>query len=190
MIEYISTLYALDERVCLSYVYYDYRDETLQNLSLVISGIMKQACRQLDEIPDWMLRYKEDYRNSSDVCTTDAFCKVGQSFEKIIVIVDALDECLEERHKAIDFINSIVKNSRAKVLVTYRKQEGLLVPTEIARGRNIEIQPGKVADDMKTFIAGQVKKLRQKEDGEKLYLDDDSLEDAIVETLADKSEGR
>lgn len=134
----------------------------------------------MDENLHWMLRYIQGYHTPSDLCTASSFCEVGQNFEKTIVIVDALDECVEERRKAIELINAIVKTPRVKMFATYGEKEDVLVSTEIPRGRNIEMQPNMVADDIKSFIAGQVKKLRQREDGENLYLDDDSLEALLL----------
>lgn len=182
---------ALDERVCLSYVYYDYRDETLQDLSLVISGIMKQACSQLSEIPPWMLKYKQDYHSPSVTCTTESFCEIGKNFEKIVIIVDALDECpAEARHRVLDFADTIGQHLPVKILITSRAEEDLPQGFTILDGTKIDMRPDMVMGDVETFIGSHVKKLRLAGNREESYTNDNFLEDAIIRALTDQSEGR
>lgn len=93
MIEHLSTIYALDDRVCILYVYYDYRDETLGDPSQVVSGLMKQACRQKEIFPGFLFRRKYDFPTSSTVCcTTESLLRIGERFEKFFLVIDGLDE--------------------------------------------------------------------------------------------------
>lgn len=195
VIEHISEQYALDESVGFSYVYYDYRNEKLQDLSLVIAGIMKQICCQKKDIPDWLLKYKQDCHTPSTVCTTESFCKMGQDFGRIIIVVDALDECpKEERHKIIGFILDSVRelnarNLNTKVLVTSRREGDILEAFQSSNIPMFEIQAKNVMGDIEIFVRDEVKRLRKSCNGKKLHLKDDSLEDTVIRALIDQSEG-
>ncbi|PGG98467.1 hypothetical protein AJ80_09528 [Polytolypa hystricis UAMH7299] len=108
VIEHISVKYALREETGISYVYYDYRDQKLTDLSLVISGIMKQLCQSLNRIPEWLLKQRNNCHTPSAACIVESCCKLSQSFDRIILVVDALDECPEEeRHNIIDFLLTV-----------------------------------------------------------------------------------
>lgn len=152
---------------------------------------MKQACSQLGEIPPWMLKYKQDYHSPSAVCTAEFFCEIGKNFEKVVIIVDALDECpAEARHRVLDFADTIGQHLPVKILITSRAEGDLPQGFTILDGTKLVMRPDMVMGDIETFIGSHVNKTRLGEKGGKLYINDNFLEGAIIRTLTDQSEGR
>ena len=151
---------------------------------------MKQLCQKLDEIPPWLLKYKQDSHSPSAACTVDSFCEVGQTFDTVIIVVDALDECpREERDKIIGFITTCVSNLHAKALVASRREGDILEAFQSSNIPKIEIQADNVMGDIQIFVCDEVKRLREGYHGKRLYIKDDALEETVIRSLTDKSEG-
>ncbi|KAK2760285.1 hypothetical protein FQN54_002353 [Arachnomyces sp. PD_36] len=190
IIEYVSKHYALDESVGFSYVYYDYKDERLRDHSLVMAGIIKQLYLHKKEIPDWLLKHKRSCHSPTTVCNTESFCKMGQDFGKIIIVIDALDECPEEeRDKTIGFILDNAKKLGIKFLITSRRESDILEAFKGSKTPKFEIQASNVMGDIETFVRDEVNTLVRGRNGKKLHLKDPSLKNTIVQALAAQSEG-
>ncbi|KKZ68567.1 hypothetical protein EMCG_01016 [[Emmonsia] crescens] len=190
VVQHFSGKHLFHETIGVSYVYYHHGDGALQDLSLVIAGILLPICRKLDKIPDWLNKHKKDGFSPSAVCTTELFCSVAQKFDQVILIVDALDECPKEaRYKMIGFLDKVMKITKAKIFVTSRKESDIETAFNDAKVPMIEIQVDDTAEDIKTFVTEELRSLRQGLYGKKFYLSDDSLEDVIIEFLTKKSDG-
>ncbi|OJD19086.1 hypothetical protein AJ78_00959 [Emergomyces pasteurianus Ep9510] len=194
VVEHFFGKHLFDETVGVSYIYYHYGDASLQDLSLVVAGTLLPICRKLDEIPDWLNKYKNDGFSPSSVCRTEMFCKViAQKLDQIILIVDALDECpKKERCQFIRFLDAVLKIPKTKILVTSRKEDNILHSfndfnnVEVTK---IEIQADDIRGDVKTFVAENVRLLRKGSYGKKLHIGDDSLEGVIIHSLTNKFDG-
>lgn len=192
VVEHFSEKNLFDKTIGVSYVYYSHGDGALQDLSLVIAGILLPICRKLDEIPDWLNKHKKDGFSPPAVCGTDLFCNVAQKFDQLILIVDALDECpRNERSKFLSFLDAVLKIPKAKIFVMSREKDDIVncfndFNVEVTK---IEIQAGDIAGDIKTFVAEDVRLLRKGSYGKKLHLGDDSLEDVIIHSLTQRFEG-
>ncbi|KAK2757302.1 hypothetical protein FQN54_004816 [Arachnomyces sp. PD_36] len=187
LVERISAMYALDRRVCILYVYYDYRDKATGDPTQVISGLMKQACRGMDEIPDWMLTCKRE--TPKLVRTMESFLKIRRDLGDTFLIVDGLDECpAEDLSKSIDLIDTISDSTDVKVLITSREHAGLSEHFHKSGVSRIEIQPDRMLSDIKTFISDEVERVEKGDRGSHIE-EDDSLESVVIRTLTEKSQG-
>lgn len=98
------------------------------------------------------------------------------------MVVDALDECPQgERPHIISFITEVMKAlCCAKIFVTSGREPDIIRAFEENNTPTIQIQAENVAGDIKTFVCGEVQKLRKGFHGRKLYLTSDVLEERVI----------
>ncbi|KAK2783534.1 hypothetical protein FQN53_009157 [Emmonsiellopsis sp. PD_33] len=190
VIDYLSGQYPKQNNIGILYVYYDYRNERLKDLGLVISGIMLQLCQKCNTMSPKLNTFKDEHHDPLVECTPDLYSEVARSFKKIFLIVDALDECpVQDRDKIIGFLFKAMDIPHTKVFVTSRKEIDIHLAFSGSGARTIGIREQDSAGDIKTFVTDKVKELKDGKNGKRLRLPDDSLEEEIIRSLIDKSEG-
>ncbi|KAK2795613.1 hypothetical protein FQN50_009719 [Emmonsiellopsis sp. PD_5] len=190
VIDYLSGQYPKQNNIGILYVYYDYRNEHLKDLGLVISGIMFQLCQKCTTMIPKLNTFRDECRDPLVECTLDLYYEVARNFKKIFLIVDALDECpVKDRDKIIGFLFKAMDIPHTKILVTSRKEIDIELAFSGSGVRTIGIREQDSAGDIKTFVTDKVKELKDGKNGKRLRLPDDSLEEEIIRSLIDKSEG-
>ncbi|PGH01462.1 hypothetical protein AJ79_07900 [Helicocarpus griseus UAMH5409] len=138
----------------------------------------------------WLNKYKEDRHDPLAVCTTELYCRIAQKFDQVILVIDALDECPRvDRHHLIRFLVKIMETLNAKIFVTSRREDDIADSFHHMNVPSIEIKPDDIAEDIRTFVTEEVKALKQNPYGRRLYLRGNSLEDIIIHSLTEKSDG-
>jgi hypothetical protein len=192
VIEDITARTGLQEDTALCFVYYNYRNTQLSDVSQIIAALVKQLCRKKDHIPRDLLQVKHDASSPSSVGTQDRVSLV-KDLRQVYVVFDALDECPEQERGAIlGFITGIATAPipcHVKVFVTSRKEMDIAKAFEDKRIPTIQIRAENVAADIETFARSQVEKLQAGEHGKTLYITSDELKKKIIQTLAVKAEG-
>jgi hypothetical protein len=193
VIEDITARIGLQEDTALCFVYYNYRNTQLSDVSQIIAALVKQLCRKKDHIPRDLLQVKHDASSPSLVGTKDIFMSLVEDLRQVYVVFDALDECPEQERKAIlGFITGMATASipcDVKVFATSRREMDIAEAFEDKRIPTIQIRAENVAADIETFARSQVDKLRAGEHGKRLYITSDELKEKIIQTLAGKAEG-
>ncbi|KAG5819272.1 hypothetical protein H9Q74_009575 [Fusarium xylarioides] len=112
----------------LCYFFCQATDESLRDAKHVLRGLLSYLIKQYP----WLISYvRKDYDDSGEKLFDDhnaweALCRIFKSalvdsrFHEVIIIIDALDECVVQREKLLDFICDISAGSRAKLLVSSR----------------------------------------------------------------------
>lgn len=193
VIEDITARIGLQRDAALCFVYYNYRNTQLSDLSQIIAALVQQLCRKKDRIPLDLLQVKHEGSSPSLVGTQDRFVSLVEDLRQVYVVFDALDECPEQERGAIlSFITSIataVIPCYVKVFITSRREMDIAEAFEDNRIPTIQIRAENVAADIETFARSQVDKLRAGEHGKRLYITSDELKEKIIQTLAVKAEG-
>lgn len=193
MIEYITNECALDENIAICFAYYNYRTPELKDPSKIVAALVKQLCRKTDTISPWLLKFKHDSLDPSTASTQDTLIRLVEElkFEKVYIVIDALDECPEkERHHIIGIISEVIKALYgAKIFITSRRESDILRAFEESSTPTIQIEADNVAADIENFVSNKVKKLREGQHGKKLHITSDSLAERVIETLTQKAEG-
>lgn len=161
----------------------------MQDPAHIIAALIKQLCRKRDNIPDWLLRFKNDSQSPSTASKEESFVSLAEDFQEIFLIVDALDECpRSKRSSVIGFITKVISSLPcAKVFVTSRRESDIVRAFESRE--TIKISADHVAADIERFVCSEVDKLRQGYHGKKLYLNSDTCERRIISTLTKKADG-
>jgi hypothetical protein len=187
-VDYISTEYA-SALTPVVYVYFDYHEDKLKDLSSLILAIIQQICRQVQEIPEWLLEHKRCFRSPFAIGRMESFSRLVQCFDGMFMIFDALDECPNDyRGEVIEFILACVRDLPIKMFMTSRMAPDILDAFHSTEFSTVNIQATDVADDIRLFVYSQIKKLRQQGNGKRLHLTDDNLEPIIVSSLAEHSD--
>ncbi|KAF6803717.1 nacht and wd domain protein, partial [Colletotrichum musicola] len=114
------------KRLC--YFFCQATEDELSNARSVLRGLIYHLVKQY---PRLIQHVREEYDTSGERLFNDhnaweALCRIFESIladehlDEILIIVDALDECLVDRPKHLEFISKVSSSSCAKVIVTSR----------------------------------------------------------------------
>lgn len=190
VIETINRNFAERKEIGICFAYCDYKQETTQDFSTVVLGLMKQLCRKAVIPHDFVLK-KQDALPQSTIANRGHFSELAASFDEVFLLIDALDEFPQkQRHEVLGFLKGIVYElPHAKVFVTSRRERDIVEVFEGVGTPTIEVEARNVNPDIEKYVASEVEKLRTGDNGRKLYVDNDELVQRIVHTLTDKADG-
>jgi ankyrin repeat domain-containing protein 50 len=191
VLEYISAEHALSKEVGICFAYYNYKSPEMQDLSLIISAIIKQLCRNKDTVPSAFLRNKQESLSPSTIGNQESFALIAQQFHELFLVVDGLDECPRaQRPPVLGFLSAVVEGSpRVKIFVTSRRETDLVQGFGKLTAPTIELEAESVAADISKYVTDEIKVLREGHNGKRLYLKSSALELEIINTLTTKAEG-
>lgn len=191
VVEDITTRYAVRDEIGVSFAYYNYRAPELGDLFNILSSFMKQLCRKKEEVPSWLLKFKHDSYSPAYASRQDSFISLAKTFEEVYLAIDALDECpRDQRHRVIQFITEVTTELPCiKIFVTSRRELDIVDAFESRNIPTIKIEAENVAADIELFVSTEVKRLTRTCDGRRLYIQNSSLEEKIIRTLASNAEG-
>lgn len=163
----------------------------LSDPSVVIGALVKQLCQIREMVPDWLVELYKDDRSPSKASNPEAYIRLAEGFNKVFVIIDALDECPgSERYHILGFMEQVLLALPcAKIFVTSRHELDIKVAFHDIGTPMIEIHADDVTPDIGTYVRDQTKDLRIGRSGRKLYLTSDIIEEKIVHTLTTKAQG-
>lgn len=174
----------------VAYIYFDYHGNTLKDLQSLLLALIRQVCCQIPEIPPWLLEHKTRFRSPAAVGTMEVFCKLAAEFDDMYLLIDALDECSSDhRGQVVQLIRACARDLPAKIFITSRREADIIDGFHSADVLKVNIQADDVADDIKLFVDNQVAKFRQRGNGKRLYLSEDSLVPIITSSLTEQSDG-
>ncbi|KAK2486218.1 hypothetical protein H9L39_00145, partial [Fusarium oxysporum f. sp. albedinis] len=112
----------------LCYFFCQATDEHLRDAKNVLRGLLFHLIKQYP----WLISHvRKDYDNSGEKLFEDhnawvALCRIfktvldDERLREVIIVIDAIDECVVEREKLLEFICDVSAGSRAKLLVSSR----------------------------------------------------------------------
>ena len=203
MIDHLSALYELSTDTGVTFIYCNYKEP--RDSTAYIKLAVKQICRRMEFLPrELQESYKKHYKNHSQPSTEELkiiFRAIALKFNRMFLVLDALDECTQDQRKELCgfFSNIVASNSGSgdrkpastsrgivKLFVASRKEpdierafEGELFPT-------IEIEAAKVNDDIALYTEAQIES-RVKD--KSLRLQNMMLKDKILTVLTAKAGG-
>lgn len=146
IVEKLSAQYELSNNTGICFVYCNYKEP--QVTTNYVKAVIKQLSRRMSELPpDLMALYDKHYSNASSPRYTElnnVFLGVSKCFEKVFLVLDALDECTEsQRQEIFDIFSHIVSTGNVKLFITSRKEPD--IQRAFASFPIIEIQAKKVS---------------------------------------------
>ncbi|KAI1444648.1 hypothetical protein F5Y02DRAFT_427579 [Annulohypoxylon stygium] len=188
VIDYLITKFWNDPGVCVGYIYCNFRRQSEQKISDLLSSLLKQLCqRQLangqsslpDVVKDLYYRHIPGNKPHSVDEILKAIRKVVCLYSRVFIIVDALDECQVSdgcRTKLLSVMFSIQEEYNANILVTSRFNPA--IEARFTGYTSIKIRAGE--EDVRGFLEGHM---------ELLPLRNPEIEKEILTTIPEAVDG-
>jgi hypothetical protein len=176
-----------NEGVGIAYIYCNYKEKASQTLENLVGSLVHQLVRQQSKISDNVVSMYHRHELGNTRLTLGEYSRVLQSecgtFEKVFVVIDALDECPEDggiRDGLLSELQKLPHNLR--LLITSRPMANFCAgfndtATLDVRASNTDITKYL---DHQIALEGRLKiHVRA----------DPTLKDAIIETIINKVDG-
>ncbi|RGP66281.1 nacht and wd domain [Fusarium sporotrichioides] len=180
----------------LCYFFCQATDENLRDGICVLRGLLFHLIKQYP----WLISHvRKDYDDSGEKLFNDhnawqALQKIFKSvlndegLDEVIIIVDALDECMVHREELLQFICDISASSRAKLVVSSRPfvtiQKALQDDGTSSSTLALELNDELISDAVKRFIKSRVRDLEKK----RPYQNDHDICEKVTKHLTDNAE--
>ena len=182
IIEHIRDLRIHSSGIGFAYYYFDFNDERKQTIDGFLSSVLTQLSYQTETLPDGVRYLHEQSSNGSlrpkRAALIDALFSVAKSYQKVYIIVDALDEC-QDRTEVVTLIMQIVNigSKNIHLMGTSRRERdlesvfqdnrsqtvsltgafvdkdiALYVRSKLSRDRRLQAWPGSVKDEIETVL--------------------------------------
>lgn len=197
-----STIIDHVEEICkaqpgarLAYYYFDFGDQSSQNLGHVLRCLLWQLSSQdlfvSAPVLDLYAASDNGRKQVSDERLASTLSKVLQGIQQAFIILDALDECAEEeRHHFFDLLLDHIGSGPAKAnfLITSRKEpdiaERMGELREVVKLHAMPVLTGDVATDIRLYVATQLSTQRATR-----AWDNQALRKEVEDTIAERAQG-
>lgn len=186
VIEHLSQ-YELSDRTAFCFVYCNYKEP--QDTATYVRALIKQLQRCTVEIHPELATYFHNDRKPGYVELQLVLQQLSERFEKVFLVVDALDECSpEQRGEILKVLQGLVspRTSHAchvKLFITSREEQD--IKRALTSFPMIQIEAKKVNDDIEAYVIDEMGKYLAAAD----FTLEAGLRDRIRSTLVDKAGG-
>ena len=174
------------EKGCpIAYAYFDYGDQELQTHSTLVASIFKQILTTMATIPSNITEALEKSRRQgvslSPQEITRMIVDIASQVPAIYLILDALDECDESKHResVIETLTELRKLPNIRIFVTSRPHPHDII-SAFENDQQIIIKAHEA--DIRLFLAQKIRKAR-------VPGIDEQLTENIVTTVAANAQG-
>jgi hypothetical protein len=139
-------------------------------------------------VSDFYHQYSGDARQPSLKKYISIFLQLAQSFQRIYIIIDALDECKEdERQLVLEYCQTLLTSSTCfRVYITSRREDDIERAFMRLNVPKVQIEARNTKADIQAYVVGQVRSLIA---NQTLRLKDLNLQQTIINVLIDQAEG-
>jgi ankyrin repeat domain-containing protein 50 len=107
VINHLQELFKGDN-VGIVFIYCNYKEQTIQTVTHLIASLLKQLVQECPLIPDSIKSFYLYHQDRGTFPTLDEFTRALETeiktYEKVFVVVDALDECTESNESRIKLL--------------------------------------------------------------------------------------
>jgi hypothetical protein len=157
VINHLRVEYSSKDFACL-YVYFDYAEQRQQTYEKLLADLLHQLLRLRDRVT---LKVQAIYDNKTIGILPgpdeyiDMIKSEIETFAKVFIVVDALDECLDELpdHTAINFVRALDRlPERTRILYTSRPLT--TIEDKIKADRRIRVQTD--VNDLAAYLENRI----------------------------------
>ncbi|KZL84696.1 ankyrin repeat protein [Colletotrichum incanum] len=128
VVDNLTTRYSADLSIGVAYVYFNFRQQSTQQLEDMLSSLLKQLawaqCILPKSIRDLHTNHNRSRTRPSETEISQALSEVSKSFSRVFFVVDAVDECQADgcRPKFLSTLFNLIRSHsvRANVFATSR----------------------------------------------------------------------
>lgn len=114
------------QRVAISFIYFDYRDQGGQSQENVVASLLRQIASHKSVLPvsldELCTKFRDRNRKPQIQDLEFALLHVCQDFDQVFIAIDALDECDEamRRSSFLLFLAKLQQKPRIRLFITSR----------------------------------------------------------------------
>jgi len=143
----------------VAFVYCSYTTPVDEHANALLSALLRQLVQQRPSIPEHVLRLYDDNRSKlSPEETFSSLQSVLKEYSKVYVVVDALDECIDEkgiRPQLLERLHCLQSEVDLRLMITSRPTSE--VEEEFGQIPKLKIRAND--EDVNRFVAEQMHKL-------------------------------
>jgi hypothetical protein len=176
----------------IAYFYCDYKDSKTHDPLLILGSLVRQLAIQDSRcIPTvekfYMVHYPESGSATEPSVTPEHLCVLVQTlsgfFDEVMIIIDALDECGNDRSKVVELLASLNADGYSiKTLFTSRLETDI----ELYLDTYEKISIAATSSDLKLYVASEIESRSRKK---ALRTRDPELKKEIMDRLVEGAEG-
>jgi hypothetical protein len=158
VINHLRVEYSSKDFACL-YVYFDYAEQRQQTYEKLLANILHQLLRLQDCVTPEVQAIYDNMTTNGIPPGPDEYIDMIKSeietFTKVFIVVDALDECLDEppEHTAINFVRALDRlPERTRILYTSRPLT--TIDDRIKADRMIRVQTD--VNDLTAYLENRI----------------------------------
>ena len=146
------------------YYYCDFREKKSQRSENVLGAIICQLSKQLEDTPGELLEFFNSHRTDNEEYSTptyreleDLFMSLLIHYPSIIIVLDALDECLN-RESLLLFLNSLIVYDACKIKVLVSSRQEGDIQAAFAKHPQQSTNVYAVDEDIRSYIDDSIRK--------------------------------
>ncbi|KAF9875475.1 hypothetical protein CkaCkLH20_06856 [Colletotrichum karsti] len=150
----------------IAFFFFTFRDTSKQNLSSLLRAVVLQLSGQLDN-DSTLFKLHNTYINVTppDDALFDCLKSLVQSFQRVYIIIDALDESPRDKHRedVLEALQSLRTwaEPRLHLLVTSRDEVDIRDALEVSAEECVAMSNESVNGDIASYVAQQLREQRQ-----------------------------
>ena len=159
VVDHLCSKYRIDFSVGIAYLYCSFRQQQQQKPEDLLSSLLKQLLQKRTSVPESVRTLYEchsrDRTRPSFTEILEALKSVAATYSRVLVIVDALDECDVSDGKRQKFLSAIFDlqgKTGANLFVTSRINDEIAKQFETALSRQIRANK----EDVESYLDGQM----------------------------------
>ena len=166
------------------FAYFDYQDQERQISDSITASLLQQIASTNPELPEPVMNLHKQFKSKDirpqlqDLAKT--FSLVSREFERVFVVIDALDECDEGKHRQafIEVLHTIREQANIRILITSRPH-----PQDIKKAFASASQVTVEArdSDLRKYLAKEI------ENSDAVELIDGPFQVEIIEKITNKA---
>ncbi|EHK50281.1 Hypothetical protein TRIATDRAFT_154409, partial [Trichoderma atroviride IMI 206040] len=165
VVQNLASRFAHDPKVGIAYTYFNFWQQEEHWIEDLFAALLKQLSEGLFPLPASLKALYYDHQGNGGRPSFEKISKVLQSiirisYERVFIIVDALDECQESNSCRMRFIEGlfVLQQCGANILATSRPITD--ITDRFNKSTWLEIRAS--ADDIRTYVNGQISQGRSR----------------------------
>ena len=175
----------------LAYFYCDYKDISTLDVMKILRSIAKQFAVQHEQCFEKLEAFSKVYHPGGKLLAPVTLerlrlllLEMTNCFEQALVIVDALDECRQDRSSIVEVLAGLNVAGETTIKTLFASRRETDIELHLSDYEQISIAANKV--DLEIYVASEIEvRIRKK----RLRLRDPGLKDVIMERLIGGAQG-
>ena len=150
----------------VAYFYFDFADEENRTVPNLLSTLLAQLCKQIEEIPSSVRTLYDSYSHQAQCSLPpsgellDTLMAVARRWPYIYIMVDALDECkVERREKLLSVLSDLCSTDvDVRLAVTSRPEHDIKQFLDERADTSVCLQSDKVDQDIILYVQSILQK--------------------------------